>query len=223
MASNDNYQSHLPTPPSPTFKTHPTRRRIIRKSPRSSIRLSTLKKTTTLSSGNDNSTLKPHLLQESQLNDRDFNRLHPNSPGMVPTNPPGNAPTIFNQSSSKSSSYAYQPSGYRKSNFQCVGRDPLKTTSIGAAPGVPGCDAAALLRLFSCPGCMGLLRQPVTLDCGHTCCKRCAVEKCPECGVSVDRVQCVNVLVRSIMNKLVGDRLQEKGKNLLFLSIVFLS
>lgn len=212
MASNENFQSHYSqTPPSPTLKTHPTRRRIIRKSPRSSIRLSTLKKSSTIPSGNDSSSFKPQLLQESSFGDHDFHRFNPNPLRTMPTSTTRNEPIAFKQSSSKSSSRLYEECALSGSNVHEGGCDPVERTSTGA-PGGPGCEPAALLRLFSCAGCGGVLRQPVTLECGHTCCKGCAVERCPDCGLAVDRVQCVNVLVRSIMNKLVGDRLQEKGE-----------
>lgn len=167
MASNENFQPHfspqMQKPPSPSLKTHPTRRRIIRKSPRHSIRLTTLRKTSTISPGNNVSGPK------QDPSDRN------SSTEYVPT--PGDA------------------------EFERLSGNPLEKTPTLGAPG----GSEALLRLFSCPGCVSPLREPVTLECGHTCCKDCGVDKCPECGVPVEKTPAVNVLVRNIVSKLIGD------------------
>lgn len=175
MASNENFQNHYPhTPPSPTLKTHPTRRRVIRKSPRTSIKLTTLKKASTIPPGND----PTHFRTDPQ----------------VPVRRP------------------------ITSNFSFDPYDPVpvkKTSTEPPASDTPGClggGNGALLRLFSCPGCAMPLRQPVTLECGHTCCKECGFNMCPECGSSVEKAASVNVLVRSIVSKLIGEDLQERGK-----------
>lgn len=217
MASN-NYQSHYSqTPPSPTFKTHPTRRRIIRKSPRNSIKLSTLKKSSTIPPRNDliqdSSDSSPHLLRRNTFERHEFQRFDLNTLKTSPRNYPENNPPVFKQGSSKSQKYCHQESSYENPDFHCESAQPLKTTPNGIVSALsdPGGGSGTLLRLFSCARCGGVLRQPVTLECGHTCCKGCGVDRCPTCGVPVDRVQCVNVLVRSIVNKLVGERLQEKG------------
>lgn len=173
MASNENFQAHYQhTPPSPTLKTHPTRRRVIRKSPRTSIKLTTLKKASTIPAGNDSNHYKTDPLR------------HP---------PPTN--------------FTFDP-------YDPV---PLKKTSIDApgsdGPGYLGGGSGTLLRLFSCLGCGFPLRQPVTLECGHTCCKECGIRFCPECGCAVEKEACVNVLVRCIVNKLIGEDLQERGNN----------
>lgn len=218
MASNGYPGHYSQTPPSPTFKTYPTRRRIIRKSPRSSIKLSTLKKTSTYAHNepanfiSDSSDSSPHFLRRNaKLERANFGHLD-----LDPLRSSRNYRTDFRQSSSKSLDFPDQDFRINGTGYGRFRSSELsKTTSedVPSGLGTPGSsNLEGLLRLFSCAGCGGILRQPVTLECGHTCCKGCGVDKCPLCGVTVDRVQCINVLVRSIVNKLAGDRIQEKGK-----------
>lgn len=144
----------IPIPPPATLKTYPTRRRIIRRSSRNSIRLTTLRK---------GATIPP--------------------PGPTPT--PLDSPTD-----------PYHP---------------FDAAAAVAAKSEDGSDSESLLRLFSCVSCGLPLRQPVTLDCGHTCCKGCGDGACPECGAPTDREACINVLVRGIVSKLIGEDLHDGG------------
>ncbi|KAI9002851.1 hypothetical protein DFJ74DRAFT_774919 [Hyaloraphidium curvatum] len=61
------------------------------------------------------------------------------------------------------------------------------------SPGTSDPAADALAEHLSCPVCMGLLSLPVTLHCGHTFCRVCAVAAvarspaCPVCRAALDR------------------------------------
>ncbi|KAJ8271727.1 hypothetical protein COCON_G00105860 [Conger conger] len=62
--------------------------------------------------------------------------------------------------------------------------------------------------VFSCPGCAWFLGEPVTVGCGHSCCKRCLqrhmFSKCKLCGEDVMNVSGAlrpNVVLCSILEK----------------------
>ncbi|XP_076379435.1 LON peptidase N-terminal domain and RING finger protein 3 isoform X2 [Megalopta genalis] len=56
---------------------------------------------------------------------------------------------------------------------------------------------------FACPFCEGTLCQPVTTNCGHTCCKACVEpgKNCRVCGQKIAAVGETNVLVQRLVEK----------------------
>ncbi|CAG9761187.1 unnamed protein product [Ceutorhynchus assimilis] len=59
------------------------------------------------------------------------------------------------------------------------------------------------LTLFACVACENLLKQPVTVKCGHTFCLECIEEEtCPKCFMVNEEVPLrVDILVQSLIEK----------------------
>lgn len=71
------------------------------------------------------------------------------------------------------------------------------TTSTGSG-GSPTTGAAS----FACPKCEGAMYQPVSLDCGHTFCRACCLDRvCLICGQEQQCQPEVNVLVQRLLEK----------------------
>ncbi|KAM4701249.1 LON peptidase N-terminal domain and RING finger protein 2 [Discoglossus pictus] len=104
-------------------------------------------------------------------------------------------------------------------------------TSIPSDP--PHLEHASSSNLFSCPTCKLLLLDPVTLNCGHTFCKRCLCDKSPsECNLCHSRVRSkldrpgascegfkVNVVLGNLLEKWLSEdtrvrRLSMEGESL---------
>ncbi|XP_050422193.1 LON peptidase N-terminal domain and RING finger protein 3 [Adelges cooleyi] len=77
---------------------------------------------------------------------------------------------------------------------------------------------------FHCGACDLVLRDPVTLHCGHTFCRQCVAgpckPQCSKCGLRTSYQPHVNVLVKSLVEKLWPEQLRaaellEEGKALL--------
>lgn len=63
--------------------------------------------------------------------------------------------------------------------------------------------------LFACPACRAPAEGPVTVECGHTFCGRCAPPpgaRCAGCGAEIREEGKVNVLVKELV-----DRWRSKG------------
>lgn len=60
------------------------------------------------------------------------------------------------------------------------------------------------LALFSCIVCKNILRQPVTVKCGHTLCMECLdnfSKKCSKCFIDFEEQPKVNILVQTLIEK----------------------
>lgn len=74
--------------------------------------------------------------------------------------------------------------------------------------------AGTTKTLFGCPECRGLLDYPVTLECGHTFCEKCAPPPqgwCSCCGAETQKGArgAVNVLLRDLVERLKKEDYEE--------------
>lgn len=81
------------------------------------------------------------------------------------------------------------------------------------------------LNLFLCIVCGNILRQPVTVKCGHTLCMSCLdkmPEKCRKCSQNVEEEQFrVNVLVQGLIEKWKDrNKLTNAGESFLLIGIL---
>lgn len=107
--------------------------------------------------------------------------------------------------------------------YQIVGKiiDHLRTESRET------CNLSSTRNVFSCPTCMGVLCDPITLPCGHTYCRRCILREnlktCKVCqtklrGFVAEKVK-TNVVVVSLVKRwwedeLLGVQLRTQGNKL---------